>query len=204
MTACAVTGVTHLLFDGQSFAYTPTVATSHYGALIGLLPAHRYTFGFVASAATTYAQRAATAAGRVDSSIPKDRPTVLIDVAGQSDIIAAGSGGGDLTAAQTLTAMESYWTARRTAGVDYIIPSTVPPMTSAWLDADGQTQRTTLNPLILASSGANAVSNIAALANAADPANTTYFSDGLHPTAALALEFATTIRNAMASIGLPV
>jgi lysophospholipase L1-like esterase len=203
VTAAAVTGVTHLLFDGQSFAYTPTVATSHYGALIGLLPAHRYTYGFVASAATTYAQRAATAAGRVDSSIPKDRPTVLIDLAGQSDIIAAGSGGGDLTAAQTLSAMESYWTARRTAGVDYIIACTVPHMTSAWLDADGQTQRTNLNPLILASSGPDEVADIAALAHAADASNTTYFSDGLHPTATLAAEFAAAIESALAALGFP-
>lgn len=204
MTAVTIVGTHHLLFDGQSFAYTPTAGTSHYGALLGLLPKHRYTNVFVAAAATTYAQRAATAAGRVDSSIPKDRPVILIDVAGQSDIIAAASGGGDLTGAQALAAAESYWTARRVAGVDFVIAATVPKMTAAWLDADGESQRQAYNAGLLTSAGPNAVADIAALPHAADPADTTYFADGLHPTSTLAAEFAATIETAMASLGLQV
>jgi hypothetical protein len=187
-----------ILCDGQSFAYAPNITDAYPTVLAGLLPGHRVER--VATGATTYAQRAATAAGRVDHRVPIADVCILVDCGGQSDIIAAGSGGGDLTAAQAMTAMESYWTARRTAGVDYIVACTVPPMTAAWLDSDGQTQRSNLNPLILASSGPDVVADIAALSHAADPANTTYFYDGLHPTATLAAEFAATIAAAIGAL----
>jgi hypothetical protein len=189
-------GEVKILCDGQSFNYAPDDANSFPQKLRPMLPG-KYRVEIVGRSATTYAQRALTASARVDHRIPIYDRCILVDLAGQSDIIAAASGGGDLTGAQTYAAMQSYWKARRVAGIDRIVACTVPKMSSAWLDADGETQRQALNTLILASTDVDAVADLAGLANAQDPTNTTYFYDGLHPTAALATEFATLIKTAI-------
>lgn len=190
---------TKLIVDGHSFAYTPAWATAFPNKLLALLPS-LYRMDVVALSATTYSQRATTAAARFDSRIPITDKCVMIDCGGFVDIWQSG---GNLSASAALTAMESYWDNRKTAGVDHIIACTITPTTNAWLDSDGETQRGTLNTSIKASSHIDAYADIAGLAHAADPSNATYYYDGLHPTETLASEFATLVETALATLGLP-
>lgn len=72
-----------------------------------------------------------------------------------------------------------------------MIGTTVPPYTSA--TGAQETQRLLLNDLIRASSRYNRVADLAAVPELQDPDDTTYYSDGTHPTAAGAALFASTI-----------
>lgn len=192
-------GSIKIIFDGQSFNFAPDVANSYPRLLMAQLP-KLYRGDEVAVGGTPYINRAGTAAKRTDSKMPLNGDTcLLLDNGGQTDIYQLGM---NLTAAQTIADMESYWNARFTAGADYIIVATVTKSTV--YDADGETQRQALNTAILASSVPDAVVDLASLPHAADPNDTTYFYDGLHPTAAFAAEIATGYKNAIQSLGFPV
>lgn len=135
---------------------------------------------------TTYATRAADQQARSFVRLQGSASPVLVDIGGQSDLL------GGLTAAQILTAMENYHNAAKTAGAIRTIACTVPTMSAApWNYTPAmETQRLALNPLILDSSVFDAVADLAAIPEAADPADTNYFLDGLHPTSALAALYA--------------
>jgi hypothetical protein len=206
--------VSKLIFDGQSFNYTPTVGQAHPTVLVGLLPGASYPSPKldVAVNGTTYAQRknagAYPGSTRVDPYISGTDPTVLIDCAGQSDIISVANGGLGLTGPALLASATSYFQERRAAGVDLVIACTVPPISGGGWAVTGQEEinRVTYNNLLNAAAGngiIDGVADIAALPHAQDATNTTYFSDGLHPTAALAAEFAGCIEARMASMGFP-
>lgn len=203
-----------LIFDGQSFNYTPDATHAHPQVLVNMLPGGSYPSPKldVAVSGTTYAQRknggTYDAATRVDPYISGTDPTVLIDCAGQSDIISVANGGAGLSGPAVLAAAQSYFQERRTAGVDLVIACTVPPISGAGWAVTGQEEvnRVTYNNLLNAAAGngiIDGVADIAALPHAQDSTNTTYFSDGLHPTAALAAEYAGCIKARMASLGFP-
>ncbi len=155
-----------------------------------------HTSSMVAISGTTYATRATTAATRSYATFRNSIDPCLVDIGGQSDLLAG------LTAAQILAAMEDYHADARAVGATRTLTCTVPSMTAApWnYTAAMETERLALNPLILASTVFTTVADIAALPHAADPADTTYFSDGLHPTAVLAAEMADLIETRLASI----
>lgn len=169
-----------LVFDGQSLVYSPATGQALAGRINDALPPH-YSFT-AAISGTTYATRTADMAARSFWQFHNAQHAVLIDIGGTSDLLAG------LTAAQVLTAMENYATAALAAGAGQVIASTVPPVSlTGWGWTSGmETQRAALNSLILASSVFDAVADIAAVPESADPDNATYYSDGLHPTAALA------------------
>lgn len=186
-----------LIFDGQSFNFAPAVDTAFPIVLTASLPASKYRSDVVGVSSTTYAQRSVDAATRVDQRIPLQK-TILFDVGGPSDIIA------NLTATQVLTAAEAYADARRTAGVDIIIGFTVTPGSSAWYSSGQDTVRQTYNTNLKASSHFNAVVDMASLPHAANPNDTTYFYDGLHPTSLLVADIVALILTTMTSLGLPL
>lgn len=84
--------------------------------------------------------------------------------------------------------METYHQNAKLAGAAFTTTATVPP--STWFNGAQETQRQLLNSLILNSTQFDAVVDIAGIPEAANPADLTYYSDGLHPTAALASLFA--------------
>ena len=93
--------------------------------------------------------------------------------------------------------MESYHDAARVAGAKATVACTVPPSTS--FSGPQETQRQALNLLLLASSHFDAVADLAAVPEAEDPTDTQFYSDGLHPTSALAVLFAEEIALALSS-----
>lgn len=190
-------GEIKLIADGQSFNFAPTIGGSYAWLLLAMLPT-LYRLEVVGLSSTSYATRATTVTTRTDPRIPIVNRSVMLDVGGPTDIINGNS------AATVLAAAESYADGRRAAGVDYVIGYTVTPGTiPTWYSSAQDAVRLSYNASLKSSSHFDAVVDMAALAHAADPANTTYFSDGLHPTAALATEIATLTRTAMAALGLP-
>lgn len=189
----------HLVMDGQSFANTPVGATT-FSKVVALLPAEWWPSSYNAAVnGTTYAQRktggANSAATRLDPHLSGTYQNVIVDIAGQSDLINTAGGGANLTAATLLAQVEAYIAERRAAGADVYVACTVPPN---YLTTGGQeTERLAYNALLLASGAPDAVADIAALPHAQDHSDATYYSDQLHPTSALADEFASTIEAAV-------
>lgn len=144
---------------------------------------------------TTYATRVTDQQGRSFSRFAGAKYPIMHDMGGPSDILAS------MTAAQVLTAMETYHTAAKAAGAYKTIASTMTPMTAAWSYTGAmETQRLALNEGIRASTVWDAVSDLASVPESADPANTTYYQDGLHPKSVLAELFADEITAAVNSI----
>lgn len=170
---------TGLTFDGQSFIYSPGNGRSIAALVMDQYPG---TGSVVGISGTTYATRAADAAARSWWSFRNSSYPILIDIGGQSDIFAS------MTAAQVLTAMEDYHADARDAGAQFTVVSTVPASLSYTAPQDAERQA--LNELILASTAWDAVADLDAIPESQDPSNATYYSDGLHPTAALAALFA--------------
>lgn len=166
--------VEHVVFDGQSLIFAPAAGRGLAALVMDQLPPTSWSI--VGLSGTTYATRATTVTARTDQHVVNAETPVLVDVGGQSDLLA------DLTAAQLLTAAESYANGRRTAGFDRIIGCTVPHSTQ--FSAGQNTQRLAYNPLLLASSAFDTVADLAAVPALQDASNTTYYSDGLHFTAA--------------------
>lgn len=189
-----------LIIDGQSLVLYPLGAgVSASEALAALLPATWWpNIDVVAVASTTYPQREADVATRVDALIDGSRPSVLIDVAGTSDLYQSGD---NQTAAQTLTRATDYAADRRTAGVDVYVIATVPP--SNIFSGGANTQRLAYNNLLHQSAAFDAVCDLAALPEAADPGDGTYYADGLHPTEALAAIFAAEMERTLGAVRFP-
>lgn len=170
--------------DGQSLARVPTVATA-FGATVATYHTDHVNVN-VAHSGTTYAQRSLTATDRVDRWLGSvSGRTILLDCGGTSDIDDAAG----LTAAQVISGMESYWNARKTAGWDYVIATTIPDNTN--YDAAEDTKRSTVNASIIASTVLNGVVNLATITTGGlnfelFSNSTTFEADGVHWKAAAA------------------
>lgn len=176
-----MTVLARYVFDGQSLIYAPPTDRTWPDRYMAdkLYYAESFRVGIQG---TTFATRATTATTRVDPLLaPTDRRVVLISDGGTSDLLA------DLTSSQIITAMDSYHDARRTAGADYIAIPTVAPAST--LTAGQETQRQALNAALIANpsaAGADEVVDLTGIAALQNPADTTYYYDGLHYTAVAA------------------
>lgn len=136
---------------------------------------------------TTYTDRAASVAGRVDYWASTYRRCVLIDDGGYEELKNG------LNAAAILAQKAAYTAARRATGqYDLIVGTTVTPSTNYW-SAGQEAVRVAVNAALLADPqlyGYDLVANTAGHPNLADPANTTYYFDGTHLTAAGAVAYA--------------
>lgn len=154
-------------------------------------------FHIVGIGGTTYATRATTAQDRCYATFKNSQTPVLVDLGGESDLIAS------MTAAQVLTAMENYHDAAKAKGAVYTLCATVPPGTiPTWYSEGQNTERIALNNLIRASTHWDAVIDLDTVPESADPSNLTYFSDGVHPTAALAAIWADLIATELEGLGI--
>jgi lysophospholipase L1-like esterase len=130
----------------------------------------------VSISGTSWSTLATTAVSRADHVIKNADKTVLIMCGGTSDVLENDS------AATILSDMESYANNRRAAGVDYIINTTITGYTS--FTGPQEAVRVAANALIEASSVWDAVVDLAAVPELDDPTDVTYYSGGLHWTAA--------------------
>lgn len=164
--------VAHLVFDGQSLWYASSNPAVRQVPL--LLPG--LSNAVTAIVGTTYAQRAPTYAQRVYSAVVNGNPAVLVDLAGQSDIAT------DVSAAALLATVEAQADATKANGFAAYVVCTVPP--STLYTAPQEAQRVLYNAALRESAHFDAVADIAAIPQLANPADTTYYSDGLHFTVA--------------------
>lgn len=193
-------GTWQLIFDGQSFNTVPAAPNNYPSKLLALLPAGYYDEELNAGVgSTTYADREVDVDTRVDDDISVTLPTALLDMAGQSDLWQSD---GNMTAAALLAAAQSYADDRIAAGVDLYVIATVPP--SNIYSGPANTQRDAYNELLRdVPAPFAAVLDIDVIPEASNPSNGTYYSDGLHPTAALAQLFAERAELVLGSLGLP-
>lgn len=169
-----------ITYDGQSFNYAPVPPDRGVAMLVQDRMAEHQAGAFVVGiSGTTYAQRNTTRVYRSFSTLQQFTEPVLCDIGGQSDLLAG------MSAAAILAAMEEYHNAARAAGALWTVCATVPPISAAW-GATDNAQRLALNDSIRQSGYWQGVADIAAIPEAQDPLNPVYFSDGLHPTQALA------------------
>lgn len=186
-----------LVFDGQSFNYAPATGIP-IPSLVGALVTSRHGQHVCGISGTTYATRATSVAARTDYLATMYENGYYIDIAGQSDLIAGTA------AATILAAAEANATARKAAGFKKVIICTVPPISfTGWgFDAGDEAIRVAYNNLVRASTVFDAVADIAVIPELANPDNLTYFSDGLHPTAAGAALIANSIDAALTRLGV--
>lgn len=161
------------MFDGQSLNNVPSASNMPSLTMAGRTTPWRN----VATTAWSWTQLAANAASRRDPVLQNAGRTLLVLTGGLSDILLEGN-----TAAQVLADMEAYAASARAAGADRIIGSTIAPSTA--LSAPQDAIRLAANALILASTAWEAAVDIVADSRLQNPANTTYYSDGSHWTAA--------------------
>lgn len=165
-----------VIFDGQSLNLAPTGVTRMPDvAMAGLGIQHHVT----AVSGQSWSTLQGTQTARLTSFVPRFDRTILVMTGGTSDI---WSGGDNDTAAVAFANMETYAASARALGVDSIVATTVTP--ASIFDGDDETQRLALNSLILGSSAWESVVDLASEPELSNPANTTYYSDGLHWTAA--------------------
>lgn len=199
---------TLLVFDGQSLAQQPattfpTDRSFPLRTLALLAPAGKGVGHFVvAKGNTSYTDRATSVVSCVDQHFPRYPVSVYIDCAGQNDIITESK-----TAAQVLALAEANADARRAAGADKVLITTVPPGTiPTWYSSAQNTVRVAYNVLLRANTNAkfDGVVDFDAAPHAADPTDTTYYIDGLHPNNALAAEWAVLTHAAIVALGVPL
>ncbi len=189
-----------LIFDGQSLALAPEAATSFPQLLLTRLPTEWYPeHETTAVGGTTYGQRAADAHSRLDPLVSRTLRSVLIDVAGQRELRTYP---GAFAAEDLLAGAEGYARARRDAGVDLYLIATVPP--SLHFSPEAERDRVAYNELLRGSDAFDGVVDLAALPEVQDPSDEDWFSDGLHPTAALTARFAAAVEAVLEELGLPV
>lgn len=171
-----------LMYEGDSITDAtsgPPVPTAMYPWLVAktLSPG---ILGWNNAVSGSFVFHLAARAAVVDATIKAGRNNILFVLVGTNDLANTG------TAAALETAWASYMTARRTAGWNKIIACTL----TSTNDATKQPKIDTFNTWLHANYAtyADALSDFAADANlgcgTTCGANTTYFSDGLHPTAA--------------------
>ncbi|MEH2138578.1 SGNH/GDSL hydrolase family protein [Nostoc sp.] len=104
----------------------------------------------------------------------------------------------NLSGTQAYNNLKSYWQLRKTAGVDRVFVATVLPR--AGFNSTQNTARTDCNNLIRNSAvndGATAIIDFDTNSHLLDSTNTTYYSDGTHPTLIGAAEMANTLAVAL-------
>lgn len=177
-------------YDGQSLMVAPEPGISvpeRVEAIVGRGQHLTGTYGrdSVAWGGSSYGQRTQDAARRVDRHLRRTVGTKYIFDGGcQTDLILGAQ------AASLIVTMEAYWSARKAAGWDFLIASTVPDMNSAYQTPAIETQRQAINELIRSSTVPDAVADIAAvpeLGPSGASQNASYFFDGLHYTNAATL-----------------
>jgi len=164
-----------IVWDGASLVYAPgTPALAFPAGIMASLT--RTESRVVGISDTTWTERSGNVAKRVDQLLGIVGGTkTLFDCAGTKNINSGQ------TAAQIIAEAETYWDARRAAGFDFIISTTVPD--SVGFDAGEDTKRADLNAAIIASASLDAVVDLTGIAALNDASNTTYFHDGTHFTA---------------------
>lgn len=190
-----------IVFDGQSFNNKPDAVASdqpYNVRLMTLLAATGRKFGManMAISGTSYADRATTVVSRVDQFGARYAYPMIVEFSGVKDITDGN------TAAQILATAEAYADARRAAGFKKVFTATVTP--NSGYTAPQEAVRVAYNALLVANANGkfDGVIDIAALPHAANAADTTYYTDGIHPTNALAAEFATTAFNKLVAAGV--
>jgi hypothetical protein len=186
------------VFDGQSFNHKPDAAASDQPYNVRLMtllasPTRRYGMANMAISGTSYTDRSTTVVSRVDQFATRYAKAVIVDFSGVKDI-SEGK-----TAAEILALAEGYADARRAAGFSKVLTATV--TANSGYTAPQEAVRVAYNALLVANANRkfDAVIDIASLPHAADPANTTYYTDGIHPSNALAAEFAQLAYTALAT-----
>lgn len=178
-------------FDGQSLSLFPNTADAYPAKVMA-----NYTASLgpvVARAATSWGLRADDAPGRVDAHLRSvTGPSLLVDNGGTFEVQAG------FAAAAILAAADAYWSARTAAGWGLIVACTT--VDSTFFTAPMQAERAAWNDLLRASSTPAGVADLAAAPELADASNATYFSDGLHFTAAGATVAAGVIQAALEAL----
>jgi hypothetical protein len=171
------------LFDGQSLSLVPDWAHSWPNKVVSRRFPDRRRAGawrIVAKGGTTYDDRAADAASRVDSFLRSPTAagvtdSVLFDDGGESDLLEGA------TAQQLFDRATAYHRARHQAGYLVIIGLTIPPA-GAYTPAQDEQRRLYNEGLrkYCWSAGIDVLVDVAALPQLQDPHNPTYFdqSDG--------------------------
>lgn len=126
---------------------------------------------------TTYPDRLATAPHKIDGQLRAHTDATIIDNGGYSDIEDDA-----VSAATLLTRHQTYVAARKAAGCSRYVASTLPDNTT--LSAPEKVVMEDFNDLLRAADHYDDLVDLAAVPELSDASNTTYFSDGLHFTAA--------------------
>lgn len=181
MTAAAAavfSSRSRVVFDGQSLNAAPIGNSYPLKLMNG--PYRGIPWRNVPIAGTSWTVLGNTVASRTHPYATKARWAILCMCGGTSDLQAPESNDGPTLYAD----MASYANGCRTAGYDYIIGTTVTPSTQFL--ASEETARVAANTAIKGNSGApfDAVVDFAGDSRLANPADTTYYADGLHWTAA--------------------
>ena len=138
----------------------------------------------VAVSGTSYAERSVSVAERVDALYRKDRRSTVLDLAGQSDLLAGLSG------IELFDVVTAYGDARRAAGATFVVEFTITP----WelYSAAEDRQRLAYNALLVANVGnqIDLVIDLAGRSEFANAANSFYLVGG-HPTLAAVTVIAT-------------
>lgn len=169
-----------VVFDGQSLNYSPISGPPLLPKMVADLLPDGSAYCVVAIGGTTYDSRATSIASRTLPLLRNGAPSIVVDLGGNSDL-----GTQSLTAAQLVTRVEAYAASVRTSGATHVVETTVIPAHAALYDAAEDAQRLAYNGLLLDGlAGVDAVADIAAIPDLADPSDTDWYSDGVHPTAA--------------------
>lgn len=165
------------MFDGQSLNNYPLTGNSTWMAQV--MAGRGVAWSNVSVSGFSWSALVPSASARRDPVLGHTSRCVLVLNGGTSDLLVDHD-----TAAVALADMEAYADAARAAapGSLRVVACTIPPSTA--LSAPDEAQRLVLNPLILASDHWDAVVDLAAVPELADPADTDFYSDGTHWTAA--------------------
>lgn len=165
------------VFDGQSLNFAP-LATNYPRTTMANFPA--VPWNNIGVAGTSWTVLGNTALQRTDRWAAKSNFSVLIMCGGTSDILAPESNDGPTVYSD----MVGYGNARRAAGFDYVIATTITPDTA--MTGTENTNRVNANALILgdASAAFDVKVDFAGNASLSDASNATYYTDGLHWTTA--------------------
>lgn len=181
----------HLVADGQSLQRSASAldetVINQLGALVRAGGKRAVIDNFAVSA-SSFAERIANGRSeRYRLTTIGYANNILIAFGGYDDI-ADGSTAQEILDAQTAQATEA-----KDRGFDRVIAITLTPSTT--ISGADETTRTDYNTLLKAAGGGviDAVADAAAHANLLDPADTTYYSDGLHFTTAGAAAVASTV-----------
>ena len=179
-------------FEGQSLNLSPSgagnVADRHPAKVHAVFPGSLGPVTGISGA--SWATRSLDATNRVDRWLRRATgSSFLIDVGGTTDVLV------ETVAADILADAEAFWTARASAGWGFIVAATITP--STLFNGTKETLRLATNTLIRASTVPDAIADLAADPLLDDYTDTTYYSDGTHPTAAGATAIANVILAAL-------